>query len=194
MANMLIRRYFGISGLLADGIEGWGGRRGSRRSSLFDQFATRSDSHTCHRSNDAPNRGGSSEYVRIAGTVTPATRRRSPPTLQLTSTLTATSRDQVDSGTYESIGCPEGQYAWERWRVQQVFTCTPSTSLASLPIRYRWQILTVGGGPPELLRGPASVIERQAECFLPDTIPARREVRTCEYRLRDLRFGSDNPA
>ncbi len=127
----------------------------------------------------------SPDHLRLAGTINPARRRSPSPTLQLSPTLTVTSRERVDSGTYESMGCPDGQYQWERWRQNQVFTCRPSTTLASLPVRYRWQIMTVGGGAAETLRGPAGGIERTAECFLPEEIPARRVMRTVriEYEI-----------
>jgi len=50
--------------------------------------------------------------------------------------------------------------------------------------------MTVGGGEPELLRGPASVIERQAECLLPEIIPARRVLQTVRIQYEILESGA----
>lgn len=116
----------------------------------------------------------STEHLRLSGTVNRAPRRSATPTLQLDTIFVTESSEAVANGIYESTSCPVGYYRWVRWRHQQFMKITPSTSLASFPVRYLWQIRTVGGGPAQTLDG--SVIELYAECFIPDTIPSRRVI------------------
>lgn len=115
----------------------------------------------------------SADHLRLSGVVNRSPRRRAAPTLHLDPLIVTESRERIAEGLYESTECPEGVYEWQRWRQRQYVKITPSTSLASHPVRHSWQILTAGGGAAEVLDG-SSPVEREAECFMADTIPSRR--------------------
>jgi hypothetical protein len=118
------------------------------------------------------------EGMAMSGSAVRAVRGFDRPSLRLAGILSTFSRVTVDAGIFVSTGFPEGEYRWTRVEQTQRFVCTPSVRLASLPIRYEWQIEVPGGGPPVRLESSSGEIEFSAETFVPSGIPGAHEMRT----------------
>ncbi|HVV82820.1 MAG TPA: hypothetical protein VHE35_07055 [Kofleriaceae bacterium] len=95
--------------------------------------------------------------------------------LRLSQTSGVDQATLVESGTYASHGCPEGNFGYTRTRQQQRVTFTVSPEYASFPIQYRWSV--AGFNAPVALDGTSGTVAISAEC-VSGAPPTTRATRT----------------
>ncbi len=105
----------------------------------------------------------------------PPARSRAP-TLTLHPTMEVLTSKDLETGVYESQGCPSGSYPWTRRRQFQRLRIVPRSQLATRPVSYRWEV-GLGPAPPTRLEGASGQVTGEVETTFGDAFPPRRELR-----------------